>query len=66
MSLSDADLARAAQGGAAASLGVLLESYRASLYGRALRLLGHGPKAQDAVQDTFVIALRKIDQIREP
>ncbi|MGH3087344.1 MAG: RNA polymerase sigma factor, partial [Rubrobacteraceae bacterium] len=44
----------------------LLERYRASLYGRALRLLGHGSGAQDAVQDTFVIALLKIDQIREP
>jgi len=62
----DAELVKAVQNGDAASLGILLESYRASLYGRALRLLGHGPRAQDAVQDTFVIALRKIDQIREP
>jgi hypothetical protein len=34
--LSDADLLRAAQGGDAASLGILLERYRAALYGQGL------------------------------
>lgn len=63
---SDTDLVRAARLGDVTSLGLLLESYRASLHGQALRLLGHGPQAQDAVQDTFLIALRKLDQIREP
>ncbi|MGH3087295.1 MAG: RNA polymerase sigma factor [Rubrobacteraceae bacterium] len=62
----DAQLVRAARRGDVASLGVLLESYRASLYGRALRLSGHGPQAQDAVQETFLIALRKLDLLREP
>ncbi len=28
-------------------------------------MLGHGPQAQDAVQDAFLIALRRIDQLRE-
>jgi RNA polymerase sigma factor (sigma-70 family) len=63
---SDAELARAAQGGDATSLGILLERYRASLYALALRMLGHGPEAQDAVQDAFLIALRSIDRLREP
>jgi RNA polymerase sigma factor (sigma-70 family) len=64
--LSDAELARAAQGGDAASLGILLERHRAPLHALALRFLGHGPDAQDAVQEAFLIALRTIDQLREP
>ena len=64
--LSDADLVRAAQGGHAASLGILLERYRAALYGQALGILGYGPQAEDAVHDAFVVALRKIDSVGEP
>ncbi len=64
--LSDADLVRAAQKGDSVSLGVLLERYRAALYGRALGILGYGAQAEDAVHDTFLVALRKIDRVREP
>ena len=64
--LSDTELARAAQSGDAASFGILLERHRAPLHALALRFLGHGPDAQDAVQDTFLIALRTIDRLREP
>ncbi len=60
------ELVRASQRGDVTSLGILFERYRASLHGRALRLLGYGPGAQDAVQDTFLIALRKLDLLREP
>src|SRR6266540_2974135 len=62
---SDGELARAARVGDVASLGVLLERYRAPLYGVALRMLGHG-HADDAVQETFVIALRRIGDLRDP
>ena len=64
--MSDAELARAAHNGDAASLGVLLERHRATLYALALRILGRGPEAQDAVQDAFVVALSGIDRLREP
>ncbi len=64
--MSDAELARMAQCGDAASLGVLLERHRASLCALALGFLGHWPDAQDAVQDAFIIALHKIDQLHEP
>ena len=64
--LSDAELVRAAQRGDATSLGFLLERYRAPLYGLALHILGRGPEAQDAVQDAFLVALRKVDQVHEP
>ena len=64
--LSDAELARAAQRGDATSLGILLERHRAPLHALALQLLGSIPEAQDAVQDAFLVALCRIDQIREP
>src|SRR5687768_2509913 len=63
---SDAELAWAAQDGDATSLGLLLERHRAPLYAIALRMLGHGPEAQDAVHDAFLVALRKIEQLRDP
>ena len=43
----DGELARAARAGDVASLGQLLERYRASLHAAALRMLGHG-SAEDA------------------
>jgi RNA polymerase sigma-70 factor (ECF subfamily) len=64
--LSDAELARVAQSGDAVSLGILLERHQAPLYARALRFLGYTSEAQDAVQDTFLTALRTIDRLREP
>jgi RNA polymerase sigma-70 factor (ECF subfamily) len=64
--LSDAELARVAQNGDAASLGILLERHQAALYALALRILGRGPEAQDAVQDAFLITLSSIDRLREP
>jgi RNA polymerase sigma factor (sigma-70 family) len=62
---SDGELARAARAGDVASLGELLERYRAPLHAVALRLLGHDD-ADDAVQETFVIALRRIGEVRDP
>lgn len=41
------------------------EYYRAGLYAHALRLMGQRATAKDAVQDTFITALTKIDQLRD-
>jgi RNA polymerase sigma-70 factor (ECF subfamily) len=62
----DAELVRVAQAGDATALGMLLERHRARLHAIAVGLLGHGADADDAVQDTFVIALRRIGELREP
>ena len=64
--LSDAELVRAAQSGDAVGLGILLERHRAPLHALALNIFGHGPEAQDIVQDVFVVALSSIDRLREP
>ena len=66
MVLSDAEFVRMAQGGDVASLGILLERHRAPLHAMALQILHRGPEAHDAVQDAFLVALRRINQIREP
>jgi RNA polymerase sigma factor (sigma-70 family) len=61
---TDGELARAARAGDVASLGELLERHRAPLHAAALRLVGHAD-ADDAVQETFVIALRRIGELRD-
>jgi RNA polymerase sigma factor (sigma-70 family) len=62
----DASLARAARAGDPVSLGVLLERHRALLHGVAVGMLGHGPLAEDAVHDTFLLAMRGIGELRDP
>jgi RNA polymerase sigma factor (sigma-70 family) len=64
--LSDAALVRVAQAGDTAGLGVLLERHRARLHAIAVTVVGHGPAAEDAVQETFLIALRRIGELRDP
>ncbi|MBI3803222.1 MAG: RNA polymerase sigma factor [Nitrospirae bacterium] len=63
---TDAELLTAAQQGDSSSLGMLLERYRTRLHAVALGMLGYGPQAEDAVHETFLIALNKLHQLREP
>jgi len=62
----DAALVLSARSGDPASLGTVLERHRARLLAVAVERLGHGPQAEDAVQETFVIALRHLGQLRDP
>ena len=62
----DASLVRQVQAGDAAGLGELLERHRALLHAVATGMLGAGPQAEDAVHDTFLIALRRIGDLRDP
>jgi len=52
--------------GEVASLSALLDRYRASLYARALACLGRPEDAADAVQETFLLALTRLGQVRDP
>jgi RNA polymerase sigma-70 factor (ECF subfamily) len=63
---SDADLVGSALSGDAASMSVLLGRYRASLYARALASLGQPEDAADAVQETFLLTLTHLGQVRDP
>jgi RNA polymerase sigma-70 factor (ECF subfamily) len=64
--IGEIDLVRAAHAGDAGSLGLLFERYRPRLLARAYGILGHGPEVEDAVHDTFLIALRRIDSLEDP
>lgn len=63
--VSDADLGLLASSGDVEALAVLLERCRPSLYAAAVRLLGNRADALDAVQETFVIALVRLSDLRD-
>jgi RNA polymerase sigma factor (sigma-70 family) len=63
---SDAELVRAAQSGDAGSLGMLLQRHRAGMRAAALGVLGYRPEIEDVVQDSCLIALRRLGDLREP
>jgi RNA polymerase sigma-70 factor, ECF subfamily len=48
------------------AVAVLLERNRASLYATAMRLLGSRADALDAVQETCVVALIRLGELRDP
>jgi len=62
----DGDLVRAARAGDPVSLGVLLERYRARLFGLAVTIVGYRAEAEDAVHDTFVTALARLGELNDP
>jgi RNA polymerase sigma factor (sigma-70 family) len=62
----DSALLDAIRGGDVAALGLLLERYRPSLLAAAIRIAGRGPEAEDAFQETCLIALRHIGSVRDP
>jgi len=64
--MSDAELGSLARAGDVQALAGLLERCRPSLYATAVGLLGNRADALDAVQDTFVIALVRLDGLRHP
>ena len=48
------------------SLGLLLTKARPALHARAIYLMGYTPQAEDAVSDTFVIAMTKLHTLKNP
>jgi RNA polymerase sigma-70 factor (ECF subfamily) len=63
---TDGELVTAARSGDAAALGLLLERHRPRLFATALRLLGYRQDAEDAVQETCLIAMRHVGSVRDP
>jgi len=62
--MSDAELGSLARAGDVQALAGLLERCRPSLYAAAIGLLGNRADAHDAVQDTCVIALVRLAELR--
>jgi RNA polymerase sigma-70 factor (ECF subfamily) len=63
--MDDAALVRAAQRGDRAAFGVLYQRYARMVHGVLLARVPHH-EAGDLLQDVFVLALRKLDTLREP
>lgn len=59
-------LVRAAQGGDRRAFGQLFRRYQRAVYATVLRRLANHAEAQEVVQDVFIQALRKIDQLQNP
>lgn len=59
-----AELVRAAQAGDQAARGAIYERYQASCMALATRLLGNRDEAEELVQDVFIHALARLDQLR--
>src|SRR5262245_37263978 len=55
-----------ARAGEADALGALLERHRAELYVVALTVLRDREAALDAVQETSLVALTRLDSVRDP
>ena len=61
-----ADLVRAAQAGDRDAFGELFERFQPTIYAIALRRLRNASDAQELVQDVFIQAMTKLDQLRTP
>jgi RNA polymerase sigma-70 factor (ECF subfamily) len=65
MRSTDGDLVRCAVRGDAAALGLVLHRHRPSLLAIAIGLVGRDD-AEDIVHDAFLVALRYVDELRDP
>lgn len=66
MALTDAELVHLAQSGEIGGLAILLERHRARLYATGVAMLGPGPHNEDLVHDVFLVAVRRLDSLRDP
>jgi RNA polymerase sigma-70 factor (ECF subfamily) len=62
--VSDLDLVARARQGDPAAFGELVERHRAAVYRAALAALGSHADAEDAAQDAFLLAFRRLDSFR--
>lgn len=66
VTITDAELVRAANGGDAGSLAMLLERHRAGVYAVAVAMLGAGNDNEDVVHDVFLVAATRLGTLRDP
>jgi RNA polymerase sigma-70 factor, ECF subfamily len=62
--VTDADLVARARQGDAVAFGELVDRHRTAVYRAALAALGSHADAEDAAQDAFVLAFRRLDGFR--
>ncbi|MFJ6076017.1 RNA polymerase sigma factor [Streptomyces sp. NPDC093065] len=64
--MDDSTLVGCARRGDVEALGMLVRRHEAGMRAVALSILGHGPDAEDAVQDAMVTAIVSIGEVRDP
>lgn len=64
--IADSELLAGALRGDTAPLNALFSRYRPRVYALALRRCGNTPLAEDAVQDAFLTAYTRLDQLKDP
>src|SRR5206468_12142767 len=62
--VSDADLVQRTRQGDTAAFGELIDRHRSAVYRAALAALGSHADAEDAAQDAFLAAYRRLDSFR--
>jgi RNA polymerase sigma-70 factor, ECF subfamily len=62
--VSDAELVQRARQGDSAAFGELIDRHRSAVYRAALAALGSHADAEDAAQDAFLAAYRRLDSFR--
>jgi RNA polymerase sigma-70 factor (ECF subfamily) len=62
--VSDVDLVARARQGDSAAFGELVDRHRTAVYRAALAALGSHADAEDAAQDAFLVAFRRLDTFR--
>jgi len=63
---TDADLVRRARTGDEVAFGFLVERYQRAAYMVALSVTGRPQDAEDAAQESFLVALERLDECRDP
>ena len=63
---TDSDLIRRARAGEDVAFGLLVERYQRSAYLVALSVTGRHEDAEDAAQESFLVALARLDECRSP
>lgn len=64
LSKSDTDLITQAQGGSLGAFNALVQKYQPLVFNVAYRLTGNSEYAEDACQEAFILAYRKLGQFR--
>lgn len=65
-SQTDGELVRRARAGDEIAFGALVERYQRSAYAVALSVTGRHEDAEDAAQESFLVALGRLDECRSP
>jgi len=62
----DGELVRGARGGDGRAFGLLVQRYQRAAYAVAFSVTGRHEDAEDAAQESFLVALKRLDECRSP